>query len=127
MDDDEPLRATARIMLERLGYDVVLAKDGTEALEAYRNARQQGQPFAAVILDLTIPGGMGGKETIQRLLELDPGVKAIVSSGYATDPIMADHERYGFRGVAAKPYGIGQLGRALHRVIAEETQRDATG
>jgi two-component system, cell cycle sensor histidine kinase and response regulator CckA len=78
-----------------------------------------GQAFAAVILDLTVPGAMGGKETLARLLEIDPQVKAIVSSGYSDDPIMAEFAKYGFRGVIAKPYRISELSRVLNKVISK--------
>jgi len=80
-------------------------------------AHGSGQAFAAVILDLTVPGGMGGKEALARLLEIDPQVKAIVSSGYSDDPIMADFQKYGFSGVIAKPYKISELGKILHEVF----------
>ena len=80
-------------------------------------AQGSGQAFAAVILDLTVPGGMGGKETMARLLEIDPQVKAVVSSGYSDDPIMADFQKYGFSGVIAKPYRISELGKILHEVV----------
>jgi DNA-binding NarL/FixJ family response regulator len=76
-----------------------------------------GNPFDVVILDLTVPGGMGGRETIQRLIEIDPGVKAIVSSGYANDPIMADYLSYGFSGVASKPYTIKEISEILNKMI----------
>jgi two-component system, cell cycle sensor histidine kinase and response regulator CckA len=80
-------------------------------------AQGSGQAFAAVILDLTIPGAMGGKETLAKLLEIDPQVKAVVSSGYSDDSIMADFLKYGFCGVIAKPYRISELGKILHEVI----------
>ncbi|MBU4231041.1 MAG: response regulator, partial [Proteobacteria bacterium] len=76
--------------------------------------------IAAVILHLTVPGGMGGKETLARLLEIDPLVKAVVSSGYSDDPVMADFQKYGFSGVIAKPYRISELGKILHQVIMEK-------
>jgi DNA-binding NarL/FixJ family response regulator len=79
-----------------------------------------GQPFDVVIMDLTIPGGMGGKEAIKKLLEIDPKVKAIVSSGYSTDPVMADFRSYGFSGVAVKPYNIEELSEILDKVIKEK-------
>ncbi len=78
---------------------------------------QEGQPFDAIILDLTVSGGMGGKEAMGRLLEVDPGVKAIVSSGYSSDPVMSEHKKHGFRGCIAKPYKIQKLSNMLKSVI----------
>ena len=118
VDDDEALLVTSRRMLEYLGYEVDTVGDGNEALDAYRVARDEGRPFAAVIFDLTIPGGMGGQEAIGRLLELDAGARAIASSGYSTDPIMSDYGQYGFRGVVVKPYDIKELGRVLDQALA---------
>lgn len=117
MDDEEIIREIAGKMLSRIGYEVEVAIDGSEAIERYKIARESGHPFDAVILDLTIPGGMGGKEAVKRLLQIDPGVKAIVSSGYSDDPIMAESRRYGFRGCLAKPYKIQELSEVLHGVI----------
>ena len=117
MDDEEIVREVAGEMLTRIGYEVEFAGDGAEAIELYKRAKETGQPFEAVILDLTVPGGMGGKEAIKRLLEIDPGVKAIVSSGYSNDAVMAEFREYGFKGVIAKPYKIEELSEVLHRVI----------
>ncbi|GAI87157.1 unnamed protein product, partial [marine sediment metagenome] len=103
-----------------LGYEVDFAKDGAEAIDLYEKAKQAAKPFDAIIMDLTVPGGMGGKEAIQKLIEIDPGAKAIVSSGYSNDPIMADHTKYGFCGVVAKPYQIKELGETLREVIRGE-------
>ncbi|HDH96712.1 MAG TPA: response regulator, partial [Proteobacteria bacterium] len=80
---------------------------------------EAGDPFDLVILDLTVVGGMGGKEAIRHLLEIDPHVKAAVSSGYSDDPVMADYRKYGFKGVIPKPYGIEKLSRLLHSLIGE--------
>ena len=80
---------------------------------------ESGDSFDAVILDLTIPGGLGGKEVIQKLMEIDLEVKAIVSSGYSNDPVMANFREYGFKGFIAKPYGIRKLSEVLHGVITE--------
>ena len=118
MDDEELLRDLACKVLERFGYDVLLAADGNEAIEQYRKARESGEPFDAVILDLTIPGGTGGRETIKRLKEIDPEVKAIVASGYSNDPVMANFEDYGFSGCISKPYGIDKLGQVVHKVLS---------
>ena len=117
MDDEEHVLEVIREMLKKLGYEAVLARDGAEAVALYEEAMGSDQPFTAVIMDLTIPGGMGGKETIGKILALDPQVKAIVSSGYSFDPIMADHRRYGFMGMVVKPYDVSQLGKALNEVI----------
>jgi two-component system cell cycle sensor histidine kinase/response regulator CckA len=121
MDDEEQIRNLAGELLEELGYDVVLAQDGSEALDSYVKAKESSRPFDAVILDLTVPGGMGGRETIRKLLDCDPDVSAIVSSGYSTDPIMADHERYGFREVLPKPYD----GRVLSTVLSQVIRKSA--
>ena len=91
--------------------------EGAEAVELYRQAQELGEPVAAVIMDLSIPGGMGGMEAVQELLTIDPKTKAIVSSGNSTDPVMADFRKYGFRGVVAKPYRIRQLIDMLREVI----------
>jgi len=106
-------------MLSGAGYEVEPAKDGAEAIQKYTEAKTSGKPFDAVILDLTVPGGMGGREVIKELVEIDPAVKAIVSSGYANDPIMADYRNYGFSGVVTKPYVIKQMQETLRNVLAD--------
>ncbi len=117
MDDEPAVREVAGELLGFLGYRVGYAEDGAEAIALYQEASASGEPFDLVIMDLTVPGKMGGKEAIQRLLEIDPQVKAIVSSGYSNDPIMADYPRYGFKGVIAKPYQLHQLSKTVHDVI----------
>jgi len=118
MDDEEMVLEVAGEMLRYIGYEVEFAEDGSEALELYRKAKEAGgHPFAAVIMDLTIPGGVGGKEAIKKFIELDPNVKAIVSSGYSTDLIMANFKKYGFSGVITKPFKIKDLSETLQRVI----------
>ena len=117
MDDEEAVREVAGNMLKFLGYKVEFARDGTEAIELYKKAKESEEPFDAVILDLTVPGGMGGKEAIQKLLEIDPKVKAIVSSGYSIDPIMSNFKKYGFRGVVAKPYKVKELSEMLYKIL----------
>ncbi len=117
MDDEEMILHTTREMLEGLGYDVVSARDGDEACGKYAQARDAGAPFDVVILDITIPGGLGGKDAMKRLRAIDPGVRAIVSSGYSNDPVMARHQRYGFKGVIAKPYLIEELDDIIRRVL----------
>jgi two-component system cell cycle sensor histidine kinase/response regulator CckA len=112
-------------MLTILGYHVEFAEDGAEAIALYKHARESGEPFDAVVMDLTIPGGMGGKETIQKLREIDPDVRAIASSGYSTDPVMADYEEHGFAAVVPKPYQTHELGRAVHDVVADHSDAPA--
>jgi CheY-like chemotaxis protein len=119
MDDEEMVREVLGRVLARLGYEAEFARDGGEAIEMFVQAQGSGQAFAAVILDITVPGGMGGKETMARLLEIDPRVKAVVSSGYSDDPIMAEFAKYGFSGVIAKPYRISELSRELNKVISK--------
>jgi len=123
MDDEEVIRDVAGHMLTILGYEVVSAKDGAEAVQLYQKAYEAGEPFDAVIMDLTVPGGMGGREAIKRLLEVDPHVKAIVSSGYFQDPVMAEYRRYGFRAVITKPYRIEDLDRIIRQVLSERVRR----
>ena len=118
MDDEEAVREVAQGMLETLGYSVTLAKDGTEAIEIYKVAMASGVPFDSVLMDLTIPGAMGGQEAIKRLQEIDPNVKAIVCSGYSNDTIMANYKRFGFRAVVPKPYSLKQLSGTISDVLS---------
>jgi CheY-like chemotaxis protein len=117
MDDKEIVRDTVSAILKSLGYESECAVDGSETIEKYINGMETGNPFSAVILDLTIPAGMGGLETVRKLLSIDPDVRAIVSSGYSTDPVMSDYETYGFRGVMLKPYSIARIACVLREVI----------
>lgn len=123
MDDEEIVRNAATAMLEYLGDRVEVARDGLEMLAAYKAAWERHAPFDAVIMDLTIPGGMGGAEAIKALLAFDPQAKAIVSSGYSDDPVMANHRAYGFLGVVPKPYQIEDLRRALQGVLVSLPSR----
>ena len=124
MDDDEMIRDLTTELLESMGLDASFAKDGSEAIAMYEKARQFGRPFEAVIMDLTIPGGMGGKEAIEKLRSLDPEVKAIVSSGYSNDPIMADHEKYGFVGVSAQTLSSRRRGQDSEKDFAGHGNHD---
>ena len=119
MDDVEVVKRAADLALKNMGYEVELAEDGSKAIALYKKAKESGNPFDAVILDLTIPGGMGGKEAIKKLLEIDPKAKAIVSSGYSNDPVMADFRKHGFVGFLPKPFKLEEL----HDVLVEVMQK----
>lgn len=115
MDDDETIRRVGEQMLKRLGYEVVTSTDGANALALYRDRMHTEQPFAAVIMDLTVPGGLGGLETLKHLRVIDPRVRALVSSGYSTAPAVVDAAAHGFQGVVTKPFTIEDLDKALRR------------
>lgn len=117
LEDEPAVKIVMGKMLTKLGYEAVFAQEGKEVLNLYDKARKEHNPFAAVILDLTIPGGMGGAETCQKLREQDPLVRTIVSSGYADDPVLADFRSFGFVGVIAKPYRLTDLSKVLHQIL----------
>lgn len=117
MDDQESILRMVTRMLNRMGYEVTSAKEGNQAINIYREFYDAGQPFDLVILDLTIPGGMGGAKTIPELLKIDPKVKAVVSSGYSNAPIMANYEDYGFYDVVPKPYTKQELSDVLNKIF----------
>lgn len=120
MDDEKMIRILANEMLSQLGCNVEVSKDGAEAIELYKKANESGNPFDAVLLDLTIKHGMGGKETIEKLLEIDPNVKAIISSGYSNNPVVSDFKAYGFKGVLVKPFNMNELTKVLDGVLTEK-------
>jgi CheY-like chemotaxis protein/anti-sigma regulatory factor (Ser/Thr protein kinase) len=117
MDDEDDIRTVSSEMLKALGYTVVCAHDGTEAVALYTQAYESGEVFEAAILDLTIPGGMGGKEASHKILELDSSAAIIVSSGYSNDPIMSEFKNHGFQAAMSKPYRIQELSTTLKKVI----------
>ena len=119
MDDEELVLNVARNMFEALGHDVSCTTNGEKAIEEYRQALAAGAPFDVVILDLTIRGGMGGEEVVKRLLEVDPKVKAVVSSGYSDSPVVSDYREHGFAAVLSKPYTLGSLKDCLRELLAE--------
>ena len=117
VDDEETIRDLVDYTLSHIGYQVSGAETALDGVNLYREKLEAGERFDCVILDLTLPGGMGGKEALKRLIEIDPTVTAIVSSGYAMDATMSRYQDYGFRGVIAKPYEAAELGRVVHEVI----------
>ena len=119
MDDEEIVRDVTSLMLRSMGYEVEHAEDGEESIRMFKAAIESGKPFDSVIMDLTIPGGMGGREAVAELLKIDPSIKVIVASGYSNDPVMASYREYGFSGVLGKPFRIEELSEILHRVMSE--------
>jgi CheY-like chemotaxis protein len=122
MDDEEFIRDLAIKLLSEIGYEVSVANDGNQAIEMYRQAQKSRDPFDIVIMDLTVPGGMGGKEAIRKLKKLDANVKALVSSGYSNDPVMSNFRDYGFQGVVKKPYRIQDMSDALWSITTIKTE-----
>ncbi len=117
VDDEEAIRGLVDFTLSHLGYQVTQAEIALDGVNIYREKLEAGERFDAVILDLTLPGGMGGKEALKKLIEIDPTVNAIVSSGYAMDATMSRYQDFGFRGAIAKPYEAAELGKIVHDVI----------
>lgn len=117
VDDEEDVRTSTGAALGRLGYKVVLVENGSKAIEIFCQSADEGRPFDVVVLDLTVNSGAGGKETVSRLKRIDPGVKAIVSSGYANDTVMTEYAEFGFSGKLAKPYTMEDLGRVVKAVL----------
>lgn len=122
MDDEEDVRRVLGYMLDHLGYKAEFASNGAEAVQLYVNRKKQGHPFDAVIMDLTVPGGMGGIEAVRRLRQIDPDLRAIVSSGYSSESSFSDYREHGFDDSVAKPYRIGELEAALSRVLTRRVQ-----
>jgi len=121
MDDEDAVRTVAGEMLSYLGFSVAFADNGEKALELYGAAQEQGAPFDAVVMDLTIPGGMGGKEAAQKLIEASPNARIIVSSGYSHDPVMAEYRTYGFASVVTKPFKIKELSDSIRQALSNSS------
>jgi PAS domain S-box-containing protein len=117
MDDEDAILSATSEMLKFLGYEVAVAHNGEEAIDLYRDRQCSGTPFNAVILDITVPGALGAQETLPKLVALDPGVNAIISSGYSTSPMILDHRSFGYVAAIVKPYGFKELGEALDKVF----------
>jgi CheY-like chemotaxis protein len=123
MDDEEAIRNLLKAVLTKLGYDVQTARDGAEAIALYEEAEAAGERFDAVLLDLTVSGGMGGIEAAARLKELDPFSRLIVSSGYSDAPVMSEFTRYGFDAVIPKPWTAVELSEVFRRVLVAHPDR----
>jgi CheY-like chemotaxis protein len=118
MDDEKPVREIAVLMLEKLGHVAFEAKNGEELIAAFKAHQKNATPIDIILMDLTVPGGMGGKEAMQEILEIDPAARAIVSSGYSNDPVMADYKRYGFKAAVTKPFLFEDLQHAITDVMS---------
>ncbi len=117
LEDEEVVRRALRRMLKQLGYEAEFTEDGNETIRLYKEAAADARPFDVVIMDLTIPGGLGGKEAVKGLREIAPAAKVIVSSGYSDEPVMSDYVRYGFDAVLPKPYKYEELAEILSRIL----------
>jgi CheY-like chemotaxis protein len=120
MDDEEAIRLAVAALLQRLGIEAVVVNDGAQVLREYAAANAAGRPYNLVILDLTVPGGMGGRETMEQLLRMDPQVRALVSSGYSNDPVLAHYRAHGFLGMVPKPCNIEELAQIIHAALKGE-------
>ena len=118
MDDEKMIRDIIDMQLSTLGYETVLVEDGQQAIDTYTELQEKGTPADLVIMDLTIPGGMGGQEAARQLLDLNPHAKIIVASGYSNDPIMSDYKQHGFVAAIAKPFDLKELTRILDSALA---------
>ena len=116
MDDEDCVRGVICQMLERLGYDVKVARDGSEAVSAFASAHREGRPFAVAILDLSVPGGLGGAATLKALQQIDPQVRTVASTGYVFDDIGNDIQSQGFSAVLVKPYSMEELASVTARL-----------
>ncbi|MBN2010462.1 response regulator [candidate division KSB1 bacterium] len=116
MDDEDTVLETAARMLKKLGFEVVMTRNGSEAVEQFRELNRQASSLQAAILDLSVPGGMGGKEAVQEMLKIDPDVKVLVSSGFTQDPVMSDFHQFGFSGIIMKPYKLDELHDAIDKL-----------
>jgi PAS domain S-box-containing protein len=117
MDDDETVLMPLYELLTSMGCSVKVSRNGGEAVDLYKEYRQSGRPFDVIIMDLVVKGGIGGREALEKIIKIDPGVRAIASSGYSNDPVLSDYSKYGFSAVLPKPYQDAELYKTLHRVM----------
>jgi PAS domain S-box-containing protein len=127
MDDDSAVRSVVTQLLKNSGYSVVCTSSGEESIKAYGDAMQSGNPFDVVVMDLTVPGGMGGKETVGKIREMDPKAKVIVSSGYSNDPVMANYKDFGFCGIIAKPFNIDEFLNVIKKAVSDSQDKEKQG
>ena len=118
MDDQKIVRETIKSMLTHLGHESIMAADGKETVELYRDSLASQNSIDLIIMDLTIPGGMGGEEAVKEILNIDPEARVIVSSGYSTNPVMANYSQYGFRAAVIKPFKLDEFRRAIDQALS---------
>ena len=121
MDDESTVLKVTERLLTMTGYEVTAVSDGSEAIDRYREAMEQQRPFGVAILDLTVPAGMGGAEAVRGILAIDPAANVIVSSGYSSDPILANYAEFGFRDVIVKPYDVQRLREVIQSLLGRDT------
>jgi two-component system cell cycle sensor histidine kinase/response regulator CckA len=127
MDDEPHILEIERIYLERMGYEVTDARDGQEAIDAYRNAIQSGTPFDLVLLDLTVRQGLGGQAAMERMLKIDPSIKAIIASGFVDDPVIENFANYGFQGALKKPFKREEMKSLVEKILRQAMNRHIDG
>ena len=120
MDDEQVILDVTHEVMKFLGYEVMFAKDGAFAIELFTREKMGGRPFDLVILDLSVPEGMGGKEAFEKIREVDPSVKVVISSGYTSDPMMTDYAKFAIDGILAKPYRIADIKALLEKLIQKK-------
>ena len=120
MDDEAMMRDISRLMITSFGHEVLLAENGHEAIEIYKEYHKTNRIVDIIIMDITIPGGMGGKDAVQQILKINPEAKVIVASGYANDPLMANYKEYGFKASIAKPFRMSELNKLINQVLSEK-------
>jgi len=118
MDDEAHIRNITQKMLEKFGYAVTLTTEGKEAVAEYGRAFREGRPYSLVIMDLTIPDGMGGQEASQEILALDSEACLVISSGYSDDPVMVEYKAHGIKGIIPKPYRMAELKETVQKLIS---------
>ena len=119
MDDDQLVQNAFRRLLENRGYEVEAVLDGASAVEQYRRRWESGRPFDIVLMDLTVPGGVGGNEALTRILQFDPKVRAVVCSGYSDNPVMANYREAGFVAALHKPFRVNDLETVIQNILSE--------
>ncbi len=122
MDDDEVIRSAVQGLLINLGYNIETCRDGMQAVDLYKKALQEEYPYDAVVMDLNIPDGMGGKKAMEELLRIDPQAKGIISSGFLNDSVMSDCLKFGFSAIIEKPYKIEELEKILIQIMGDKSK-----